>query len=168
VLAKLEEFNNGEIYLNNINIKKVDFKQDLSLGYVPQKFVFKINKTVKQNLEYVLKLRNIEKASINFKMLLTTKNFNIDKILDLPIKSLSNFQKTMVQLARVSMRKVDIFLIDDIAENLIKSEQESIISQLKYMLEQNPDSTFVFAFSDEKFAKELYLKIIHLKNGQIK
>lgn len=167
VIARLEDYKNGEIYLNNINLKKVDFKQDISLGYVPQKFVFKTNKTVKQNLEYVLKIRNIEKASINFKMLVTTKNFGIENILDLPVKSLSKFQKTLVQLARVSLRKVDIFLIDDVFEDLEKNEQESILSILKSMLELNPESTFVFAFNDEKFANELGLKVIKIKNGSI-
>ncbi len=167
VIAKLEEYNKGEIYVNNINLKKVDYKEDISLGYVPQKAVFKFNKTVKQNLEYVLKIRNIEKASINFKLLVTLKNFDIERLKDIPVKNLSNYQKTLVQLARISLRKVDIFLIDDILEGLNKTEQQTIMRILKSMVENNPEATFVFAFSSEKFAKELNLKTIKLKYGSI-
>ncbi|MBO7508495.1 MAG: ATP-binding cassette domain-containing protein, partial [Clostridia bacterium] len=47
VLAKLEKYKSGEIYIKNINIKKINFKQDIQVGFVPRSFVFLENKTLK-------------------------------------------------------------------------------------------------------------------------
>ena len=74
-IAGLEKFDSGEVFINNINIKNIDFKQYLSVGFVPKSFVGYSNKTVRQNLEYVLKIRNIDMATSNLKILTALKNF---------------------------------------------------------------------------------------------
>ena len=43
----------SEIYINKIPIKKVDFKTDISVGYVPYCPVFLENKTVYENFRYI-------------------------------------------------------------------------------------------------------------------
>ena len=40
VIAKLENYDSGEIYINKIPLKKIDFKTDINLGYVPYCPVF--------------------------------------------------------------------------------------------------------------------------------
>ena len=37
VLAKLEKFDKGEVYIKDINVKKINFKDDISLGYISTK-----------------------------------------------------------------------------------------------------------------------------------
>lgn len=167
VIAGLENVAKGEVYVNGISIDKIDYKQDLSVGYIPKSVVFKENKTVLQNLEYVLKIRNLDSASINFKILSAIKTFNIESIKNVTVKSLTPFQKMLVQIARVSMRKVDLFLIDSITEDFVKSEQEKLLGGIKTLLELYPKSTFLIAFSNEKMAKELGLKIVKIKLGSI-
>lgn len=166
-IAGIEKFESGELMLKNINIKKVDFNQDISVGFVPKSFVFLNNKTVKENLEYVLKVRNIDMATINLKVLTALKYYGIESIQTLKIKDLSNYQKILVQLARVSMRKVELFLIDDIFEALTESEQIGILEKVKMLMEENQNSTFVFAFRSPKLANELKLDIIKLNYGCI-
>ena len=34
ILAKLEKYDKGEIYIKDISLKKIDFKTDISLGYI--------------------------------------------------------------------------------------------------------------------------------------
>lgn len=67
VLCKLEDFNSGEIYIKGIPLKKLDFKNDISMGYFPQTPVFMERKTVKENLEFVLKDRGFTKYEIEEK-----------------------------------------------------------------------------------------------------
>lgn len=167
VIAKLEKIKSGEIYIKNINIKKIDFKQDIQVGFVPKSFVFLNNKTVRENLEHMLKMRNFDPASINLKILMALRNFDIEAIQNLKIKDLSPYQKTLVELARVSLRKVELFLIDDICSDLDKSEVNNIIEKLKDLMLQNSESTFVFAFTNQEYADRLGLKIINLKEGEI-
>lgn len=165
VIAGLEKYKQGEVYLKGINLHNIDFRQDLSVGFVPKSFVFLKNKTVKENLEYVLKMRNMDMATINLKVLTALKNFDIEPMQNLKVKELSDYQKTLVQLARVSMRKVDLFLIDNICAGLSDAEQRDIVSKLKMLIEERPESTFVLAFNIPNLANELGLKIIKLKDG---
>lgn len=166
-LAGLEKFESGEVLIKNFNIKKIDFKQDVSIGFVPKSFILLDKKTVKENLEYVLKIRNMDMATINLKVLTALKYFGIEALQNLKVKDLSNYQKTLLQLARVSMRKVDLFLIDDIFEGLTESEGKNIMAKVKVLIEENANSTFVFAFRDLSHAQELNLDVIKLKYGCI-
>lgn len=51
VIAKLEDYDSGEVYINKIPLKKIDFKTDISVGYVPYCPVFLENKTVYENFK---------------------------------------------------------------------------------------------------------------------
>lgn len=167
VLAKLEDIGRGEVYINGKNLNKIDFKTDINVGYVPQSPVFKQNKTVLENLEYVLKIRNYDMPSVNYKILSALNNFDIDSIRNFKINQLSKYQKYLVQLARVSMRKIDLFLIDDIFSDLTLSEQENMINYVNMLIENNLDATFIFALENEKIASKLKLKVIKINNGCI-
>ena len=48
VLCKLEDINSGEIYIKGIPLKKLDFKNDISMGYFPQTPVFMERKLSKR------------------------------------------------------------------------------------------------------------------------
>ena len=167
VLAKLEEIKSGEIYLNGTNLSKIDFKQDISLGFVPTSFVFLKNKTLRENFEHILRIRNIDSATINLKVLTALKNFDIESCQNLKVKDLSPYQKILAELARVCMRKIDLFLIDDVCSLVMPSEKQKIVQKFAEMIAENPQSTFVFAFSDEEIAKQLNLKVVRLVNGEI-
>lgn len=166
-IAGLQPITKGELTINDTPISKVNFKQDVSLGYIPKVPVFKNKKTVGENLEYVLKIRGYEQASMNFKILSSLKNFGIDSLKNVPVQSLNRYQKMLVQLARVSMRVVDIVLIDNITNGLTKAEQNGLIEAIKILMEQNQESIFIIALNNEKIAKELGLKVLKLKLGSL-
>lgn len=167
VIARLEKIKSGEVYIKNINLNKINFKQDIQVAFVPKSFVFLNKKTVKENLEYVLKIRNFDSATINVKVLNAMKNYGVESIQNLKIKDLSEYQKTLVEIARASLRKVELYLIDDICDNLVASECNNVLSKLADLIQDNQQSTFVFAFSEEEFAKRLGLKVVKLKDGMI-
>ena len=167
VLAKLEKASSGEIYIKDIDINKINFRHDVSVGFVPKSFLFLDKKTVKQNYEYLLRERKFDPATINLKVLTALKNFGIESIANMKVKDLSAYQKSVAELARVSMRKVDLFLIDDLCAGLLPSEQEMLLEKFYYMLKENPESTFIFAMSDRTLAERLNLKVINLVGGCI-
>lgn len=167
VLAKLEKIKSGEIYLKNIDLKKINFQHDISIGFVPKSFVFLNNKTIRENFVYILKERKLDSATINLKVLTALKNFGLENIQNIKVKDLSPYQKALAELARVSMRKIDLYLIDDICSGLIPSEVQHILEIFKEMIEENPESTFVFAMSNEDIANQLGLKVIRLVHGCI-
>lgn len=166
-IANLQPIYKGELTIKDTVVSRVNFKQDVALGYIPKVPVFKNKKTVGENLLYVLKIRGYEQASMNFKVLSALKNFGIESLKNVPVESLTFTQKMLVQLARVSMRNVEIILIDNITKGLIKDEQNTLIKAIKLLVEINPDATVIFATDSEKIAKELNFKIIKLKRGEI-
>lgn len=167
VLAKLEKIKSGEIYIKNINLDKLSFKHDISVGFVPKSFVFLNNKTVRENFVYILKERKFDPATINLKVITALKNFDIESIQNIKVKDLSPYQKALAELARVSMRKIDLFLIDDICSGLVPSEADNIIYKLKEMIKENDKSTFLFAMSNKNLAEKLDCRIVNLVHGCI-
>jgi len=167
VIANLEKFSKGEVYLQGTDVRKIDFKRDLSVAYVPKLFVFKENKTVYENLEYVLKIRNIDKSAINLKIVSVMQRFYIEGIRNVPIKNLTSYQKTLVQLARICLRKIDLYLIDDILSGLDNVEQEKIVELLKDMIEDNSNATYLFAFNNDHYAEIFGCRIVRIKSGSI-
>lgn len=166
-IAGLQPITKGDLTINDTPINKVNFSQDVSLGYIPKVPVFKNKKTVGENLEYVLKIRGVEPASMNFKILSSLKNFGIESLKNVPVRSLNRYQKMLVQLARVSMRAVDIVLIDNITNKLSKTEQAGLVDAIKILIDMNPDAIFIVAFNNDKIAKELGLKVLKLKAGSL-
>ena len=120
VIAGLEKPTKGNVYLDNTDISKVDFKNGLSLGYIGSTGVFLNNKSLKKNLEYVLKIRKEQKEVITSRVANALIKYNMENIADTKVKNLGRFEKLKLSIARLSLRKVDLFLIDDIFENLTK------------------------------------------------
>ena len=166
VLAGLEQFTSGEAYINGISVKKINFKTDCNLVYIPKTPILLDNKTVKENLEYVLKIRKTDSTSINYKVLSALKNYDIESVKDVKVKELTPFQKMKVQLARASLRTADLYLIDNVIDDLTYNEQDKILKYLDILLADNP-ATFVLAFKAEKLADRYGARPIKLKFGSI-
>ena len=167
VLASLQVPTKGEVFIDSTPISKVNFKQDVALGYVPLIPVFKNKKTAYENMQYILKIRGFDSASMNFKITSALKNYGVEGVKNVPISSLTMCQKQLLQLARVSMRSLNIVLIDNISKDLLNREKQQVISAIKMLIESQPEAIFVIALSDEKLASELGLKVVKLKNGSI-
>ena len=167
VLASLQVATKGEVCIDQTPISKVNFKQDVALGYVPLVPVFKNKKTAYENMQYILKIRGFDTASMNFKITSALKNFGVDGVRNVPISSLTMCQKQLLQLSRVSMRSLDIVLIDNISKQLLSKEKQQVIDAIKLLIESQPNAIFVVALDSEKLASELGLKVIKLKNGSI-
>ena len=58
VIAGLEKVTSGDVLIKNIEIDKLDLKNDISLGYLSALGSFFERQTVQKNLEYVLYLIN--------------------------------------------------------------------------------------------------------------
>jgi len=81
------------------------------------------------------------------------------------VKQLSNYQKILVQLARVHLRNIEIYLIDNIFQDVTADEEAILVKHLLNL--QKKEATFIVATSKPNLAKKLSNKIIHLKFGSI-
>lgn len=164
IIAKLENFCQGEIYINNKNLKEIDYKTDISVGYVPVCPIFFENKTVYQNLEYVLKIRKFSQQEIEEKINDTLKKFDIQTIALKKIKHLSVYEKYIVSFARLHLRHIDIILVDSIFDNLEPQQVQTLLSFAKFCV--TPQTTVILATSDKEIAK-FCDKSIYFKLGSV-
>lgn len=58
-------------------------------------------------------------------------DYNIEKFKFSKIEELSLFEKYVISLARLSLRKLDIILIDNVFDYLNEKESEEIVSYFK-------------------------------------
>ncbi|MDR0850487.1 MAG: ATP-binding cassette domain-containing protein [Christensenellaceae bacterium] len=166
VLCGLEKPTKGEVYIKNIPIKKVDFINDINVGYIPYKGAFFEKKTVYENLKYVVKLRTKNKAEQESIINKIVIDFKLEAILNTKAVELGLYQKYLVSVARLSIRELDMVLIDDIFKDLDENDKKTIISLLKEQFIKT-NKTIVFATSDEVVAKMFGGRIIKLNNGSL-
>ncbi|MBQ9793052.1 MAG: ATP-binding cassette domain-containing protein [Clostridia bacterium] len=166
LLAGLEKQDKGEIYVKDIPIEKIDYQSDISMGYIPYKANFFDKKSVYDNLKYVLEIRKTDKGVLEETINKAIIDFRLESIADEKVYKLSLFQKYLVSIARLSFRKLDIVLIDNIFEELSAQENKELLKLFKkYFVNKN--TLVLVATSDEKIAKNIATRVVNLEYGAI-
>lgn len=166
ILLKLEKAQKGEVYIKNIPLKKLNFAEDINMGYLPAEPIFFENKTVYENLLYVAKMQVSRPAQIENLINEVLIDFNIEGFKNVAVAELSLYQKYIVSLARLSLRKIDILLVDARFDSLETTERDKIIEILKQKFISD-ESIFILSTEDEKLAKKLTSRQIYFENGSI-
>lgn len=120
IISKLEKPSKGEVYLKDRPLKKVNFRSDISAGYVPATPVFLENKTVYENLKFILSERKISPMEIESKINEAIIDFSLEKIKDEKISNLTVEEKYILSLIRLTFRKLDFLMVDNIS-NIFQS-----------------------------------------------
>lgn len=166
-ICGLETYNKGEIYINKINLKNIDFKKDVNLIYLSSTPVFFKNKTVHYNLSYPLKLRGFSEELINKKINRALDNLGIEGLKEEKIKNLTENEKLIVNIARALLRDADIYLIDDI----FKFDEITNKKIAKVLVENlNQDANIIYALNttNKYLTDELNISQIYsISNGSL-
>ncbi len=166
-ICGLEKFNKGDIYLNNINLTKADFKTDINLIYLSSNPVFFNNKSVYYNLAYPLKIRNFSDDVINQKINRALDNLGIEGLKEKKVKQLNKDEKQIVNIARSLLRDADIYLIDDIFA-FDPQTNEKIAKILIENFNQNASMIFALNNANTYLTNALNIsRIIKLNYGSI-
>lgn len=165
VIAKLEDFDSGEVYVNKIPLKKIDFKTDLSVGYVPYCPVFFENKTVYENFRYILLKRGCKPAEAEKMINNAIIDFSLERIRDEKIKDIRKEDKYVLSLIRLSFRKLDLLLVDNIFDEISDVYTDAIISLIKKL--KDSDTTLIVACTRPEIAEKVCKRKIHFEHGRV-
>lgn len=148
IIAGLESATSGEIILNGkcINNCKI---QGRNIGFLDKSLQLAKFKKVKDIITYPLKLRKVDNNDIAEKLVAICNLLGISDLLLKKVKSLSQYQKTLIAVARLFICDRDLYLIDDIFDNLSLIDQQKLIDKIKNLI---ADKTVVFAFSNYDIA----------------
>jgi branched-chain amino acid transport system ATP-binding protein len=149
VLLGLEPIAKGDVYFKDISISKLDFQNDVSVGYIPVTPTFLEKKSVEDNIEYVVKLREKDKSYIAPKVNNALVEYGLEYIRKKKVKELSYYDKMKLALARLSTRSIDVLLIDDVFTNLSSMEREKFIKQIKSLVKSQVCTTLIMVENDD-------------------
>ena len=166
IITKLEEPTSGEVYIKDIPLKKLNLLHDIQAGYLPATPVLLENKTVYENLKYILSQRKLSKSEIESKINQALINFSLERIRDEKVKNLKLLDKYIVSFARLLFRDLELLIIDNIFEKLPPHEREEMIKLVESFLD-GKKLTLIFALREKELAKRFGLKVITFDNGSI-
>ncbi|MBE5757504.1 MAG: ATP-binding cassette domain-containing protein [Clostridiales bacterium] len=165
-LLGLENIAKGEILYKNTSVEKINFKDDISLGYIPAHPSFLERKTVKQNIEYVLKIRKENIKFLEVKINNALNEYGLNYIKNKKVKDLSYFDRLKLSLARLCVRNLDMIYVDDIFVTLSSLERSKMIKYIKELIKNNCCSAIIMT-EDENVASEFGYQKKYLIYGSL-
>ena len=166
IFAKLEKMTKGEVYIKDIPLEKLDYRTDISAGYIPSTPVFLEKKTVYENFKYILKAWGMKEADIESKINEIIIEYAIEKIKDRKIKELSLEEKYVLSFIRLSMRdNLDLLMVDNIFDRLSEASMEVVIDMIKKL--KTKKTTLIIATTKPSIAQKLCKKFYYFKNGSV-
>ncbi len=165
MIAGLEEITSGDIMIKDERINDKPPK-DRDIAMVFQNYGLYPHMTVRQNIEYPLKLRGMAKAARKARVQETAEKVELDALLDRRPSELSGGQRQRVALARAIVRTPSIFLMDEPLSNLDAKLRVTMRAELKH-LHHELGVTTVYVTHDQMEAMTLATRVAVMREGRI-
>jgi len=123
--------------------------------------------TVRQNLEFGLKIRKMPRAEIDKLVNNTAQMLGIDHFLDRKPRELSGGQRQRVAVGRAIVRQPAVFLFDEPLSNLdakLRVQMRAEIAKLQHRLQ----TTTIYVTHDQVEAMTMGQRVAVLKDGDLK
>lgn len=165
MIAGLEDITSGDIMIKDERVNNKPPK-DRDIAMVFQNYGLYPHMTVRQNIEYPLKLRGINKADRKVRVQATAEKVELDALLDRRPSELSGGQRQRVALARSIVRTPSIFLMDEPLSNLDAKLRVTMRAELKH-LHHELGVTTVYVTHDQMEAMTLATRVAVMREGRI-
>ena len=165
MVAGLEEISKGELYIDDKLMNDVAPK-DRDIAMVFQNYALYPHMTVRQNMEFPLKLRKVPKAEIDQAVDQAAEILGITQYLDRKPKALSGGQRQRVAIGRAIVRAPKVLLMDEPLSNLDAKLRNQMRAEI-IKLRQRINSTFIYVTHDQTEAMTLGDRIVIMKDGVI-
>ena len=154
--AQILDFN-----LNKIKDKEIPFLRK-KLGVVFQDFKLLPNKTIKQNLEFVLRATEwVDLEKINSRIKEVLQKVNLDYVIDKYPFELSGGEQQRVAISRALLNNPEIILADEPTGNLDPATSSEIMSLIKEINESG--TTILIATHDYDIISKFPEKTIRVE-----
>ena len=165
MVAGLEEISEGELYIDGKLMNNVEPK-DRDIAMVFQSYALYPHMTVRENMEFPLKLRKVPKAEIAQRVQEVAEILGITEYLKRKPKELSGGQRQRVAIGRAMVREPKVLLMDEPLSNLDAKLRNQMRAEI-IKLRQRIDTTFMYVTHDQTEAMTLGDRIVIMKDGFI-
>ncbi len=165
VIAGLEEYQGGNIYINGEDVSKKK-PSERGIGMVFQNYALYPHLSVFENIAFPLQIQKIDKKTINTKVKQVAKLLEIDEYLHRKPKELSGGQRQRVALGRAIIKAPDLFLFDEPLSNLDAKLRQTMREEIVNIHRKSGKSS-VYVTHDQVEAMTMADKIAIINKGQI-
>jgi molybdate/tungstate transport system ATP-binding protein len=155
----------GKILLNDRCINETP-PESRGIGYVPQNSMLFPHMTVKQNIEFGLRMRGIKEAQRKEKTEKIVGTLNLQPLKNKLPKTLSGGEKQKVALARVLVIEPTLILLDEPLSSVDVDAKRTLRDELK-KANRELNVGVVHVTHDQTEAFSLAQQLAIMKNGQI-
>jgi multiple sugar transport system ATP-binding protein len=165
MVAGLEEATGGEIFIGDRLVNDVaPGERDIAMVF--QNYALYPHMSVRQNMEFGLKMRRTPKAEIQKRVNEAATILSIESLLDRRPRELSGGQRQRVALGRAIVREPKVFLFDEPLSNLdakLRVQMRAEIARLHLRLK----TTIIYVTHDQVEAMTLGDRIVLMDRGVI-
>jgi len=165
MIAGLENITDGEILIDGKVVNDVHPK-DRDIAFVFQSYALYPHMTVRENIAFGLKMRKVDKETIEKKVKEAAEILDLGEYLDRKPKQLSGGQRQRVALGRAIVRNPKVFLMDEPLSNLDAKLRVQMRSEIK-KLHEKLQTTFIYVTHDQTEALTMGDRVVVLNNGII-
>lgn len=165
MIAGLENITGGEIFIGDKKVNDVHPK-DRDIAFVFQSYALYPHMTVRENIAFGLKMRKVDKKTIEKKVQEAAEILDLGEYLDRKHKQLSGGQRQRVALGRAIVRNPKVFLMDEPLSNLDAKLRVQMRSEIK-KLHEKLQTTFIYVTHDQTEALTMGDRVVVLDKGVI-
>ena len=165
IIAGLTDATTGDIYLDNERINDVPINQR-DVHTVFQNYALLPHKNVFDNIAFPLKIRKVDKAQIEKRVLEALKMVRLTGFENRRIQKLSGGQRQRVAIARAIVNQPKVVLLDEPLSALDLKLRTEMQYELRE-LQQRLGITFVFVTHDQEEALAMSDWIFVMNEGEI-
>lgn len=165
MVAGLEDISGGELKIGGTVMNDVEPK-DRDIAMVFQNYALYPHMTVKENMEFPLKIAKMSKEEIEKRVAEAAKTLGLENLLDRKPKALSGGQRQRVAMGRAIVRNPKVLLMDEPLSNLdakLRGQMRVEISKLHEKLK----ATTIYVTHDQTEAMTLGDRIVVMSDGEV-
>ena len=165
MVAGLEDITRGDLYIDGVRVNDAPPK-DRDIAMVFQNYALYPHMSVRQNLEFPLKIRKMPKDEMDRRVNDAAEILGITQYLDRKPKALSGGQRQRVAIGRAIVREPKVLLMDEPLSNLDAKLRNQMRAEI-IKLRQRINTTFIYVTHDQTEAMTLGDRIVIMKDGEI-
>ena len=131
MLTGFLEPDNGEIFINNINLKSDPLKAKEYIGYLPEGAPSYSDMIVADFLSFIGKMRGLNDNSLSNRLEEMANQINLKEMWDRPIETLSKGFKRRVGIAQALIHDPDILILDEPTDGLDPNQKHEMRNLIK-------------------------------------
>jgi multiple sugar transport system ATP-binding protein len=165
MVAGLEDISGGTIEIGGRTVNQVPPK-DRDIAMVFQNYALYPHMTVRENLDFGLRLRKTPSAEIERLVGETAAMLGISPLLGRRPRQLSGGERQRVAVGRAIMRKPAVFLFDEPLSNLDAKLRVQMRAEIK-KIQQQVRTTTIYVTHDQIEAMTMGSRIAVMKDGRL-